>query len=51
MGHADQMEQWISMADYSGNDFKPELARRAVVRALRQAAAGTPQSQTNKQVA
>ncbi len=34
-----------------GNDFKRELARRAVVRALRQAAAGTPQSQCNKQVA
>ncbi|MBS9719931.1 xanthine dehydrogenase family protein subunit M [Tianweitania sp. BSSL-BM11] len=33
------------------NDFKIELARRAIRRALRQAAAGTPQSQTNKQVA
>ncbi|MDM0111388.1 xanthine dehydrogenase family protein subunit M [Variovorax sp. J22R133] len=34
-----------------GNDFKIELARRAIVRALRQAVAGTPQSQTRKQVA
>jgi len=34
-----------------GNDFKIELARRAIVRALRQAAAGTPQSQTDKRVA
>ncbi len=33
------------------NDFKIELARRAIVRALRQAAAGTPQSQTDKRVA
>ncbi|WPB58408.1 xanthine dehydrogenase family protein subunit M [Xylophilus sp. GOD-11R] len=34
-----------------GNDFKIELARKAIVRALRQAAAGTPQSQTDKRVA
>ncbi len=33
------------------NDFKIELARRAIVRALMQAAAGTPQSQTDKRVA
>ncbi len=33
------------------NDFKIELARRAIVRALGQAAAGTPQSQTDKRVA
>lgn len=33
------------------NDFKIPLARRAVVRALAQAAAGTPQSQTDKRVA
>lgn len=32
------------------NDFKIALARRAVVRALSQAAAGTPQSQTDKRV-
>lgn len=33
------------------NDFKIELARRAIVRALCQAAAGTPQSQSCKKVA
>jgi xanthine dehydrogenase YagS FAD-binding subunit len=33
------------------NDFKVELARRAIVRALRQAADGTPQSQADKRVA
>ncbi|HEY4307584.1 MAG TPA: xanthine dehydrogenase family protein subunit M [Gemmatimonadaceae bacterium] len=32
------------------NDFKIELARRTIVRALSQAAAGTPQSQSDKQV-
>ena len=34
-----------------GNDFKIELAQRAIVRACHQAAAGTPQSQTNKEIA
>ena len=34
-----------------GNDFKIELAHRAIVRALAQAAAGTPQSQSDKRVA
>lgn len=38
-------------AGHGGNDFKIELARRAVVRALQQAADGTPQSQTDKRVA
>ena len=33
------------------NDFKIELARRAIVRALRQAAAGRPQSHTDKRIA
>jgi xanthine dehydrogenase YagS FAD-binding subunit len=33
------------------NDFKIELAARAIVRALQQAAAGTPQSQTDKRIA
>ena len=33
------------------NDFKIELARRAIVRALKQAAAATPQSQVDKRVA
>jgi xanthine dehydrogenase YagS FAD-binding subunit len=35
---------------YGGNDFKLELARRAVIRALSQAAAGTPQSQIDKRI-
>lgn len=33
------------------NDFKIELGRRGVIRALGQAAAGTPQSQTDKRIA
>jgi xanthine dehydrogenase YagS FAD-binding subunit len=33
------------------NDFKIELARRAIVRALSQAAAGRPQSQSDKRIA
>ena len=33
------------------NDFKIELGHRAIVRALGQAAAGTPQSQTDKRIA
>ena len=33
------------------NDFKIALARKAIVRALKQAADGTPQSQTDKRVA
>ena len=32
------------------NAFKIGLARRAIVRALTQAAAGTPQSQSNKKI-
>ena len=32
------------------NDFKIELARRVIVRALSQAAAGAPQSQTDKRI-
>jgi xanthine dehydrogenase YagS FAD-binding subunit len=35
---------------YGHNNFKTELARRAIVRALTQAAQGTPQSQSNKKV-
>ena len=35
---------------FGPNDFKIELARRAIVRALSQAANGTPQSQTDKRV-
>ena len=33
------------------NDFKIELGQRAIIRALGQAAAGTPQSQTDKRIA
>lgn len=36
---------------FGHNDFKIELARRAIVRALTQAARGTPQSQSNKKIA
>ncbi|SFV16564.1 xanthine dehydrogenase YagS FAD-binding subunit [Methylobacterium sp. 174MFSha1.1] len=36
---------------YTHNAFKVELARRAIVRGLSQAAAGTPQSQTDKRIA
>jgi xanthine dehydrogenase YagS FAD-binding subunit len=32
------------------NSFKIDLARRAIVRALTQAARGTPQSQSNKKI-
>jgi xanthine dehydrogenase YagS FAD-binding subunit len=35
---------------YGHNDFKIELARRGIVRALSQAAAGTPQSQFDKKI-
>jgi xanthine dehydrogenase YagS FAD-binding subunit len=35
---------------FGHNDFKIDLARRAIVRALEQAAAGTPQSQTDKRI-
>jgi xanthine dehydrogenase YagS FAD-binding subunit len=35
---------------YAHNSFKIDLARRAIVRALTQAARGTPQSQSNKKI-
>ncbi len=35
---------------YEDNAFKIDLAKRAIVRALSQAAAGTPQSQTDKRI-
>ncbi|MGY2048652.1 FAD binding domain-containing protein [Methylobacterium sp. JK268] len=35
---------------YAHNAFKIDLARRAIVRGLAQAAAGTPQSQTDKRI-
>jgi len=38
-------------AGQGANDFKVELARRAVIRALAQASAGTPQSLTDKRIA
>ena len=37
-----------SARGFGHNDFKIELARRAIVRALAQAARGTPQSQADK---
>jgi xanthine dehydrogenase YagS FAD-binding subunit len=36
---------------FGHNDFKVDLARRAIVRTLTQAARGTPQSQSNKKIA
>jgi xanthine dehydrogenase YagS FAD-binding subunit len=36
---------------YTHNAFKIDLARRAIVRALTQAARGTPQSQSDKKIA
>jgi xanthine dehydrogenase YagS FAD-binding subunit len=36
---------------FGHNDFKIELARRAILRALGQAARGTPQSQSDKRIA
>jgi xanthine dehydrogenase YagS FAD-binding subunit len=35
---------------FGHNDFKIELARRAIVRAFSQAARGTPQSQIDKRI-
>jgi xanthine dehydrogenase YagS FAD-binding subunit len=35
---------------YQSNAFKIDLARRAIVRALTQAAHGAPQSQSNKKI-
>jgi xanthine dehydrogenase YagS FAD-binding subunit len=36
---------------FGDNAFKIDLARRTVIRALKQASAGTPQSQSNKKIA
>jgi xanthine dehydrogenase YagS FAD-binding subunit len=44
----------LALRDAKGfghNTFKIDLARRTVVRALSQAARGTPQSQSNKKIA
>jgi xanthine dehydrogenase YagS FAD-binding subunit len=35
---------------FAHNSFKIELARRAIIRTLEQAAAGTPQSQSVKSI-
>jgi xanthine dehydrogenase YagS FAD-binding subunit len=35
---------------HAHNTFKIDLARRAIVRALTQAARGTPQSQSSKKI-
>jgi xanthine dehydrogenase YagS FAD-binding subunit len=35
---------------YEHNTFKIELARRGIIRALTQAAQGTPQSQSDKKI-
>ena len=44
-------DQLLAQAKGQGeNDFKIELARRAIVRAMQQAAAGTPQEQSNKAI-
>jgi xanthine dehydrogenase YagS FAD-binding subunit len=44
-------ERVLAQAKGQGeNDFKIELASRAIVRALQQAAAGTPQDQSNKAI-
>ncbi|WP_262297391.1 FAD binding domain-containing protein [Microvirga sesbaniae] len=51
-------DRFIAVADHilkdakghEDNAFKIDLARRAIVRALSQAAAGTPQSQTDKRI-
>jgi xanthine dehydrogenase YagS FAD-binding subunit len=45
---ARMLEGAVGLGD---NDFKIELARRAIVRALEQAASGRPQSQTDKRIA
>jgi xanthine dehydrogenase YagS FAD-binding subunit len=47
-GAADMMLR--SANGYGHNNFKIELARRGIVRALSQAAAGTPQSQSDKKI-
>ena len=41
---------YINSKGFAHNTFKIELARRAIVRALTQAARGTPQSQSHKKI-
>lgn len=58
-GQAATVEHFSHAADlllqgaraYAHNGFKVELARRAIVRTLMQAANATPQSQTHKKIA
>ena len=58
-GNAGSVQAYEAAADtllegargQGGNDFKIELARRTIVRALTQAASGTPQSQIDKRIA
>jgi xanthine dehydrogenase YagS FAD-binding subunit len=57
-GQAASADRFAAVADhilkdaegYEDNAFKIDLARRAIIRALSQAAAGTPQSQTDKRI-
>jgi len=57
-GQTAATDRFASVADhilrdargYEDNAFKIDLARRAIVRALSQAAAGTPQSQVDKRI-
>ncbi|MBD2749223.1 xanthine dehydrogenase family protein subunit M [Microvirga sp. BT688] len=57
-GHPASAELFAGVADhilreakgFEDNAFKIDLARRGIVRALSQAAAGTPQSQTDKRI-
>jgi xanthine dehydrogenase YagS FAD-binding subunit len=59
IGQAGTREAYQRVADallagargYEHNAFKIELARRAIIRALSQAVAGTPQSNTDKRIA
>lgn len=57
-GRPPALDSYAAVADrilagahgHGGNDFKIALARRAILRALTQAAAGTPQSHTDKRI-
>ena len=59
VGKAPEQQHFAAVADailrdaigQGGNDFKIPLAHRAIIRALEQAANGTPQSQVDKRVA
>jgi xanthine dehydrogenase YagS FAD-binding subunit len=57
-GHPAETERFAAVADhilrdargFDDNAFKIDLARRGIIRALSQASAGTPQSQTDKRI-